>query len=243
MHELRTLAIVSKKGEKKNRNIDWEKVEKAYRRSKLNNTALAKKFNCAESSIRNHAKKGGWIKDHERLAGMVKDSTKRMLATSTKHIPAVKPAPDDVMTDEEFVNQEAQQNANLINSHRNDIHKTRAVLDMMIRELAVCSTDPARLEEALETFASMQQLNMVDGAQVAAMRRYVKNALTLVNRAGMLRNLTTAMTNLITLERQAHDLDKTDGDKPNDHIPLEERVKSYTESLKSTGTDNVVPFK
>lgn len=216
---------------RRKKKINWDGIRDYYATGKYHNTDLAVRFKCSESAIRRKAKMEKWPKD---LSVKIKHKAVEKAAAKQAMIPPGDLAPVELV---EII---SEQSADIVIGHRKDISKARKILEMMLEELAITSVDPVRLEEALNVICQQEKDNLADSVSYARFVKYIKGALSLNNRAGVMRNLSNAMEKLVSLERQAYDMDAEESTKPLDHVPLEERVKKYTQELQLTGTDNVV---
>ena len=179
----------------KNDNVatDWESIERLYRADLHTNAQLAKKFGVDVSTIYRHAKKKNWKKDlklriKERANALVQERAVKKLAS-----------------DDQTIEENAQINANIRMSHRQDIGEARALTMTLLDDLkAQIGTDNrARLEDL---FIAALKANAVDESALEAYERVT----SVSNHVRTLKDLADTMTRFVTLERQAYGLDDVD---------------------------------
>ena len=195
---------------------DWLKIREDYRTGRFNFQELGKKYNATPGYIRLIARRDGWKKDK-----ITKDLI-LFSAESTKTREVIKKLAEN--TDEVIVN------------HKTDVVIARGVIRGLFDELNQCGVDPGRLEMALHNFANLEMLSDMTAPDKARSVQIIRSALSLGSRSKIISNLAGALNNLINLERQAYGLDTEDGDKPADHVPIEDRVKKH---MKNFSNDNV----
>jgi len=106
-------------------NNDWESVEGAYRAGILSLRAIAEKHGTKESTIRSRASTKGWQRD---LSSQVKNTAKTKLSrtTSRKDV-AHDAAHDAARSDNEIIEQAADEITQVVLGHRKQIVEWRGI--------------------------------------------------------------------------------------------------------------------
>lgn len=158
--------------------IDWEAILIDYRAGVLSIREVAKKHGVSHVSIMKKAKKKSWTRD---LTEKVKQAVTRKLVTSsvtTSHA-----------SDDEIVEQAAEQGVVVVKLHRADIKHQRSIATSLLKELEENKARKKVTKEGkeVEVYASLKE------------------------RSEIFRNLTQAAAKYIPLERQAWSLDDSGG--------------------------------
>lgn len=170
---------------------DWEAIEKDYRLGQLSVRAIANKYGLkAHSLIDKKARQNGWTRN---VAKQVYELTKNgLLAGVNKSEQQVNtPTRGDI-------EQAALTNIEVINRHRTDIRQGRELVFLLMGQLSQAASNRDELEH--EITAETEQ------DQTQARRKSMLKAIALPTHAGTLRDLSTALKNLIPLERQAYNI-------------------------------------
>lgn len=183
---------------------DWDRIEIEYRANKLSNREIAKNYGPSEGMIRKKAKKEGWQRD---LAKKVKDRTNEKLVR--------KAASKVDAKDEEVIEEIADRNATVVETHRSDIHNARNLSSVLMTELYDNSKNHVLLEEIIDQSAEDEEWQ-------AQRRQAVNRAVSLPQRSAVLRDLVSSMKTLQGLERTAYGLDG----KESDELSYEERLRN-----------------
>lgn len=195
----------------KRKPIDWEAVERDYRLGQLSLRALAEKHGCTAAAISKKAKEKGWVQDATQE---VRERTRAALITSGSQ------AEGEVNSVNESVNKPTQvdievavqTNLAVITRHRKDIAKGHGLVAMLMLQLEDAATHRDEIEDAI--------IEDTAGDLNTQRRNRMLKAISIPSHAGVLRDLSTAMKNLIPLERQAYNLDETNSEET-----YEERLK------------------
>lgn len=183
---------------------DWDRIEIEYRANKLSIREIGRLHNVSESAIRKKAKEGEWQRD---LAKKVQERTHEKIAT--------KPARKLTDDDEEVIEEIADRNATVVETHRSDIKQGRNTAKVLMEELLDCTSNLKLLQNIIEQAADEEEWP-------AQRRQAVNRAVSLGNRVTILKDLTTAMKTLQGLERTAFGIDG----KENDELSYEERLRN-----------------
>lgn len=183
---------------------DWELAEKLYRAGQLSLTEIGIRIGgVSKVAVKKHMDKAGIKRD---LEDDVRKAVKRKLAEDAVndkvngfHAKRRKP-----LTDRAIIEAGAQMGSAVVASHRRDIQFGRDVAGMLMSQLHEATERIVEIEEAI---ADEPDSTAAQRTRKAMMNR----AVSLPTRAGVVRDLTTAMKNLQGLERVAFGLtDKTD---------------------------------
>lgn len=183
---------------------DWDRIEIEYRANKLSNRELSRKYGPSESTIRKRANKHKWQRD---LAKKVQERTNEKIVTR-----AARPLNSD---DEQVIEEIADRNAGVVESHRSDINKGRHIAGLLMNELFNNSQHHESLSQIVEQAADEEEWSE---------KRFnaVQRAISLPQRAATMRDLATTMKTLQGLERTAFGIDG----KESDELTYEERLRN-----------------
>jgi hypothetical protein len=184
----------------KRKSYDWEAVEKEWRTDQLSNVQIGKLYECSEGAIRKRAKKYGWKKD---LAKKVRVRVREKLVRDEVRIHS--PQTDEAdnkpneADDEAIVEQAASTRFEVIRSHYKRIRTSSDAVEVLMEQLKNVAITREELEEFI--------LQETKDDKSPKRRNIMLKAVSLPQHASTVLNLTTALKNLITLERQAFGLD------------------------------------
>ncbi|WP_337058215.1 hypothetical protein [Pseudomonas sp. USHLN015] len=195
--------------------IDWEAIERDYRVGQLSLRALATKHGTTAGAISKKASAGSWVKDasqevreRTRAALLVQKPQEEAAETSNGNtVSAAGNAPTHV-----DIEVAVQTNVQVVNRHRRDIAKGQGLVSVLFGQLEEAATNRAELEDAIE--------EETKNDETTRRRTQLMRLVSLASHAGVLRDLSAAMKNLIPLERQAYNLDEQEHEEP-----YEERLK------------------
>ncbi|HHG4356353.1 TPA: hypothetical protein ACPWEY_000041 [Pseudomonas aeruginosa] len=168
---------------------DWDAIHSEYRAGQLSNVMLGKKHGVTEGAIRKRAKAEGWQKD---LAGEVRHQVKEKLVREEVRAPSAR--------DKDIVEAAANTGVDVVRRHRRDIAKGHGLVNLLFQQLEQAATVRDELEDAV--------MDETAGDENSQRRNRMLKALSLPTHAGVLRDLSTALKNLVPLERQAYNLDE-----------------------------------
>lgn len=183
---------------------DWEAVERDYRMGQLSLRALSEKHGVSASSISRRATKYGWVQDASQE---VRERTRAALLVQA----------DDCNTDcnsvaverntptREDIAVAVQTNIEVISRHRKDIAKGQTLVALLFGQLNEAAEHRSLIEEAIN--------DECGDDRTTVRRTAMLKAVSLPSHAVVLRDLSTALKNLIPLERQAFNLDEDTGQK------------------------------
>ena len=180
--------------------IDWEAVEREYRAGQLSVSEIGRQHDVSHTAINKRAAKEGWARDltervrQEVSARLVSDE----VSAANAH---------------EAVDLAARRGVGVVRSHRRDIGRGRDVLARLIEELDMVTAHRDEISEEIEAFTDPGD-NASEKSMASAEKRRaaMHRAVSLSTRAGAMMSLSSAMKNVVVLERQAFSLDEDSGD-------------------------------
>ncbi|WP_143747107.1 hypothetical protein [Chitinimonas sp. BJB300] len=192
---------------------DWESMEADYRAGMLSVRVIAKKHDISESMVRKKAGALGWeraLADKVREAveeGLVRTEVRTANTQGAQCAPAHQrpPKPANPARDREIIQAAAATGIAVVQAHRQSIHAARSICGLLLNQLHDASQDIEAIEDAILTETQDDAGNL--------RRNQMMKAVSLSTRAGTVRDLSTALKNLVTIERQAFGLDRGDDDK------------------------------
>jgi hypothetical protein len=184
--------------DEKRKGPDWEAIEREFRAGQQSARAIAAKHGITEGAIRKKAKAEGW---QRTLAGEVRKAVREKLvrADGTREGTQQQRA-----SDAEVIESAAETGKQVVQSHRRDIRAGRDLVSRLFDELSATTSHIGTIEEEIEAATEDDK----SGKRRAAMMR----AVSLPSRASAMQALSGSLKNLVTLERQAYNLDSTPDD-------------------------------
>lgn len=167
---------------------DWEAIEREYRAGQLSVIEIGRQHGVSHTAINKRAKKELWTRN---LAERVRrEITNRLVSGEVSETNA-----------RVAVETAADRGVQVVREHRKDIAEGRSLIGMLFSELRRTTENLDEVEEAIEAETGADQ----NGQR----RSMMLKAVALPSRAGVLRDLSGALKNIIGLERQAFNLDAT----------------------------------
>lgn len=181
--------------------IDWEAIEREYRTGHWSIRALGTKHEVSAAAISKRAKRDGWVQD---ASAEVRERTRAALLIQPKdkeETPEVNTVNTKVNTPTQAdIEVAVQTNVQVISRHRKDIGQGQRIVGLMMAELMEGIQHRVEVEEVIHE-------ETADDKSPQRRNRMLK-MVSLPARAGTMRDLSTAMKNLVALERQAYNLDE-----------------------------------
>lgn len=179
---------------------DWESIEKHYRAGVLSLREIAKQHDVTDGAIRKKAKANQWERD---LTAKVAEKVRTELVRS--EVRTVN-AQEALRTEKEIVASAAATVVQLVREHRRDIAAGRNLVSLLSTQLLDVAGQRSDFEEAIEIECAADK--------TAERRNKLMKAVSLPMHASTVRDLSTAMKNLIGLERQAFNVNDAPVEKP-----------------------------
>lgn len=185
---------------------DWEAIERAYRAGLLSIREIASTQGITHGAINKRAKRDGWERDLKAKIQAKADAlvSKRTVSTevSTKQAD----------TEREIIEVNAEVIANVRMAHRGDISRGRRLTNKLLDELE-CLTDNRELFDQLGELMHDPDDNGFDKRN----ELYGK-VISLPGRSKTMKEMAETLKTLISLERQAYDLDAKPGNSDADAL-------------------------
>lgn len=171
---------------------DWDAIEREYRAGQLSVSEIGRQHGISHTAINKHAARHGWVRD---LSARVRQAVAARLVSEPVSSDKAQGSSFSVET---AIDAAAARAVELVRQHRAALRTGRSLVLSLIDELAEASAQRNALVEAIE----METAGDLDSRRRTAMLR----AVSLPTRAATVRDLSTALRNLIGLERQAFSL-------------------------------------
>lgn len=175
--------------------VDWEKVEASYRAGVKSLRTIAAEHSLSDTAIRKKAKVCGWQRD---LSDKVRKGVRSELIRDGSH--------PDAKSDAEIVKEAVATHVEVVRGHRKTIAQTHRVVANMLAELDDVSKNQAEIEAAI-----IEDTTDEDG-KVSKRRAMMLKAVDLPSRSSVVVNLSSALSKLVILERQAFNIGDSRGD-------------------------------
>jgi hypothetical protein len=212
-----------------NPRINWERAKRLYRAGLLSNYEIARECKTTEANIRYRAKKEGWKKD---LTDEVRQTARTKMIENLASVQDAGNIIDGInqVEDSNIIEQAARTQVEVVRQHQKTLGNGHSLTMRMLNELDVTTTHRGELEDMIKsTIAPRRQ-----GAALAA--------ISLPQRATVMRDLATAARLWVTLERQAFsiadDREKDNKDRQKlDEMTAEQLRAEIKEDAKKIGLD------
>lgn len=195
------------------KDVDWPGLEAAYRAGK-SFRLLAKEFGISSTRISQVADENGWTRD---LTAIIAEKTKSKLNAANlnanlngEQIAAKK------ATEREVIEATAEVQTNIVLAHRTDIQRSRMLVMTLLGELEHQTSNADLYEQLADLLIDQEGASEDDKRQANAKRWDAFNrAISLSGRSSTMKTLAESLKNLVTLERQAFNVDDgVDNEKP-----------------------------
>ncbi|QQD56679.1 hypothetical protein MHB_0010675 [Pseudomonas fluorescens BBc6R8] len=185
---------------------DWEAIERAYRAGLLSIREIASTQGITHGAINKRAKRDGWERDLKAKIQAKADAlvSKRTVSTevSTKQAD----------TEREIIEVNAEVIANVRMAHRGDISRGRRLTNKLLDELE-CLTDNRELFDQLG-----ELMHDPDDSGFDKRNELYGKVISLPGRSKTMKEMAETLKTLISLERQAYDLDAKPGNSDADAL-------------------------
>lgn len=185
---------------------DWEAIESAYRAGLMSVREIASQHGISHTAINKQAKKESWERD---LKAKIKAKADALVS---KREVSKQVSTERAISERQLIEASAEVIANVRMEHRGDIRRARSITNALFDELAAESADLASLEKLGELM-----FNPDDKGQDRLSDIYHK-VISMPERVKSVKALSDALKNLISLERQAYDIDGSSGDNVVDKL-------------------------
>jgi len=179
----------------KKKKPDWEAIWCDYRAGVLSVREVARVHSVDASYLLRKANKLGVKRD---LTKRVKEAVNTKLVHGSVHTPGT--------SDDDIVEKESSRVVDVVMLHRKDIQDTREAVRILRDQLIESTLNITEIEEEI--------VKETEDDRGANRRNQMLKAVSLLSSSSIIGNLTNAISKLIPLERQAHNLnDEEDTEK------------------------------
>ncbi|WP_434681347.1 hypothetical protein J3P77_09600 [Pseudomonas sp. R1-18] len=185
---------------------DWEAIERAYRAGLLSIREIASTQGITHGAINKRAKRDGWERN---LKAKIQAKADALVSKRTVSIEVSSKQAD---TEREIIEVNAEVIANIRMAHRNDISRGRRLTNKLLDELEGLTDNRHLFEELGELLRSED-----DNGQDKRNDLYQK-IIDLPGRSKTMKEMAETLKTLISLERQAYDLDSKQGGNDADDL-------------------------
>lgn len=179
---------------------DWERIEQLFRAGLLSVREIASACGVSHTAINKRAKAEGWERD---LKAKIKAKADSLVS---KREVSSKVSTEQLATERGIVEANAEVIANIRMAHRSDITRSRRIANKLLDELEAMTDENGTLRELID--------QMKDDEGPAALLEAAEKMASLPGRSKIIKELSETLKNLITLERQAYDLENAGSDDP-----------------------------
>jgi hypothetical protein len=179
---------------------DWEAIESAYRAGLLSIREIASQHGITHGAINKRAKRDGWERD---LSSKIKNKADSLV--SKKEV-STQVSSENKLNERILIEANAEVIANIRMEHRGDIRKARNITNALFEELGAECADIELFKKLGELLANPDQ-NGRDKLNEVYMA-----VISMPERVKSMKALSETLKNLITLERQAYNIDDTPKD-------------------------------
>ncbi|MFQ0995478.1 hypothetical protein ACGH6Q_10760 [Gilliamella sp. BG2] len=179
---------------------DWEAIESAYRAGLLSIREIASQHGITHGAINKRAKRDGWERD---LSSKIKNKADSLV--SKKEV-STQVSSENKLNERILIEANAEVIANVRMEHRGDIRKARNITNALFEELGAECADIEAFKKLGELLANPDQ-NGRDKLNEVYM-----SVISIPERVKSMKALSETLKNLITLERQAYNIDDTPKD-------------------------------
>ena len=177
--------------------IDWDPIQREYCLGQLTVRNLAATHGLDPASLVRKAKKEGWVRDKRAVVKAL--SNHQLLMGGDGNVNAnanATPTELDVAA-------AATVRTNVILNHRRDAVRARTLAMTMMAELEVMTQAPMVLKDLQECLRQCQAGEEIPHAILNRADQWLGQALTLDNRAGILKSLSETLSRVVAIEREA----------------------------------------
>lgn len=211
---------------KANLDPDWAWIKRQYRigmksTREIARESIAKGRKISHVAIEKRARKEGWARDLKaQVKAKIAEDLARDAVVTTGNQSVNTDVPDD-----EIIDAAARQGADVIRSHRNDIHRLRSLGAALTDELVAGREVAREFAEVIERGTTPgENATAAEIESLAQRRDRLMKVVGLAGRTTILKDLAQTTRHLIGLERQAFSLNEAE---PPDSI--EDRLASLGE--------------
>jgi hypothetical protein len=171
---------------------DRELLELDYRTGLHTFKEMSATHGISGPRIKQIADKEGWTRD---LGARIRQTARAKLSAP--------PSPDKVRTEAEIVEQGSNKVVDMVLAHQRDAGRVRTLTMALFQELEIMTSAPMSLRDLQECLRLCKASQDIPNALLTKADASLGQALTLNNRAGVLKNLTDTLSKVVAIEREA----------------------------------------
>lgn len=199
------------------KDIDWEGIERDYRAGLLSVREIAVAYGVSHVAIGKRAKKHSWVRD---LNAKIQAKAEAMVtkATVTGSVTA-----EELVTERQIIEANAQRIAEIRSAHRTDIAKARSLAAKLLAELDHQTSNQEVYEGLAELLIDVEGEDGGSEASKNRQRRRLEafqRALSLGDRVDTMKKLAETLRALVGLEREAYGLEAQAEKPPGETEPV-----------------------
>lgn len=188
---------------------DWEAIERAYRAGVLSVREIAAAHEVSHTAINKRAKRDGWDRDLKAKIKAKADALVSRREVSTEV------SSKQAETEREIIELNAEVIANIRMAHRGDISRSRRLTNKLLDELESLTDEQGTIKELID---QLKDGDHEDGEAMADVLALAKKMSALPARTKTMKELAETLKTLVSLERQAYDLDVKQGGSEEDTL-------------------------
>lgn len=174
---------------------DWEAIESAYRAGLLSIREIASQHGITHGAINKRAKRDGWERD---LSSKIKNKADSLV--SKKEV-STQVSSENKLNERILIEANAEVIASVRMEHRGDIRKARNITNALFEELGAECADIEAFKKLGELLANPDQHGR------DKLNEVYMSVISMPERVKSMKALSETLKNLITLERQAYNID------------------------------------
>ena len=185
------------------KSVDWDAVELAYRAGVRSLKDIGKEFGVSDAGILKRAKRDGWARD---LSAKIKAKAEAKVSAAavSGEVSAL-----TKLAENQVVEANAQMQADIILSHRQDVGRARKLAMKLLEELEHQSDDCGLYDELFDLLQKDEGSGKRRNDAANTRRRELLNkVIALPSRTKTMKELSETLRNLVSLEREAFGIDK-----------------------------------
>jgi prophage DNA circulation protein len=177
--------------------IDWDAIEKEYCLGQKTTRTIGHQFGVSHVSVIRKAKKEGWVQDKTKE---IQAKTNAGLASYQEGV-----TKKSTTLTKDDIEKAVQTNIQVVTNHRKDIRHNQQLISLLSEQLKDAAENREELAEGVA-----DECKKADGTTDYQKRARLLRALALPAHSTILLSLTAAQKNLVTLERQAYNIDRSE---------------------------------
>lgn len=218
----------------KRRSYDWDAIRLEYETGTLSLRALTKAFGPSPAAISKRAKKEGWTRD---LSKQVQQSAKAQLLRDAagkpvKEVNGVNPRE----AEKETVEGAAARIVQVVREHRSTLDEAHGLVRALFEELGALMLRREDMEALILSIAKEEAGD--DKKRAAQIKNLLRQVTSLPSRSQAARQLAGALKDIISMERQAFNIDDEKGNGEQS-VPLSERLANLRRQRAIESAENV----